>query len=198
MTNMTLNYRLKNIYSTQRYILCNCSWFWSVKHFTCCIVYSWKAKQYLHNNSWCLQVLNLEKTCPSILVSAYSTWQNVLTARTDEIIGRYHGWEFLHSTRKLTFYGVAEPTKIYKLAKQSWESCSSRTLSSITQHLKFLVQCLEVVLHCQWQRESPALYSYPAKAEGCCKTWKHFVAKFVFPLLIFQNTWLRDLFLEEK
>jgi len=38
MTNMTLNYSLKNIYSAHWYILWNCSWFWSVKHFTCCMV----------------------------------------------------------------------------------------------------------------------------------------------------------------
>jgi len=72
--------------------------------------------------------------------------------------------------------GVTEPTKIYKLAKQCLESCSSRTVCSITQHLHFFVQCLKVVLHCQWLRESPALYSYSAKAESCCTTWKHFVA----------------------
>jgi hypothetical protein len=93
---------------------------------------------------------------------------------------------------------VAKPTKIYKLAKQSWEPCSSRTLHSITRHLQFFVQCLKVGLHCQWLRESPALYSYPAKAESCCTIWKQFVAKFVFLLLIFHYTWLGNLLLEEK
>jgi len=95
-------------------------------------------------------------------------------------------------------FGVTKPTKIYKLAKRCLESCSSRTVRSITQHLQIFVQCLKMVLHCQWMRESPALYSYSAKVESCCTTWKHFVANFVFPLLIFQNTWVRNLFLEEK
>jgi len=36
------------------------------------------------------------------------------------------------------FFAVTEPTKIYKLAKQCWEPCSSRTLCSITRHLQFL------------------------------------------------------------
>jgi hypothetical protein len=40
-----------------------------------------------------LTILNCEKMWPSFLDSTFSTWQSILTAGTDAILGSYQGCE---------------------------------------------------------------------------------------------------------